>query len=238
MTFIVTHTQNHLGCFTLNPDGTMTQRALVDTGPQELTPTELATMGLQMASQFGWTLNGSPARPELPEARVPWNKGKKLGPEYSEVRRQAALKGIRASTGGNSPYTGTHSRIAHPEDPKPVERKRIIFSYLLEHPDSTVWDIIQSVGLEATHARKTRWMNYLWEMKTAGLVYRSSTQSVRNGKQSTSNRAGWTLTRLGDIRARELAGPIAEPMDMGVGSMPEASTLEASEEDTASHDQY
>lgn len=54
MTLVITHTNGFLGCFTKAADGTMQQRALIDTGEEAPTPMALAELGESMAKQYGW----------------------------------------------------------------------------------------------------------------------------------------------------------------------------------------
>jgi hypothetical protein len=54
MTLVVTHAAGFLACFTRNPDGTMRQRALIDTGEEPPTALELADIGERLSKEYGW----------------------------------------------------------------------------------------------------------------------------------------------------------------------------------------
>jgi hypothetical protein len=70
MTLVVTHAAGFLACFTRNADGTMKQRALIDTGEEPPTAIELADIGERLSKEYGW--NGT----TVPVAPVKIMKGK------------------------------------------------------------------------------------------------------------------------------------------------------------------
>lgn len=152
MTLVVTHANGFLGCFTREPDGTMRQRALIDTGEEPPTPETLATMGDALAEQWGW--NGR----AIPPAR----EAKALPP----ADRKTKANGRKPRPGNN--YPGGR----HPNDPPMAERQTMILAYLRQTPNQSVAEIVAGIGLEPDSGRLSRWHHVFKAMRDAGAIDR------------------------------------------------------------------
>lgn len=141
MTLVVTHTEGFLGCFTTEPDGSLRQRALIDTGTEPHTPLQLAELGTILAEQWGWSLNG-----------------------YAPVKKVAPAqkKALPAQQKKPRAYTQPTETI--------TERYRLIQEYLAEHPDSTLMEILEGVGQPATHVVTARWYHQMKALVSNGTI--------------------------------------------------------------------
>lgn len=138
MTLVVTHANGFLGCFTRGDDGTMRQRALIDTGPDAPTAVDLAELGERLAREYGWTL--APALPE-PVKREP------LPPALSAAKKRQVEK--EAAAERKRRYDAT--------DPPTGERCALIKQYLQAHPNSTAIEVIAGLGYDTNRERISRW---------------------------------------------------------------------------------
>jgi hypothetical protein len=170
MTLVVTHTQGFLGCFTKEPDGTLKQRALIDTGQEAPTPLDLANMGETMARDYKW-LN------QLPEAAKP----KPLPPKPSKAIPAPKHK---FSAPGQSPDGMTVS-----------ERKNYILAVLRHHPDGmTTTQLVTGKGLDFREA-SGRWHHQLKDLERAGLIVgRPMKEGIRRG---SGNPIQWFAVQQG-----------------------------------------
>lgn len=147
MTLVVTHTEGFLGCFTVNPDGSMRQRALIDTGSQSPTPQALAELGMNLAGQYDWALNG--VHPPAVKALS---------------KKPAALPAARKGK----------------PEPHSERRASLIVEYLKEHPNSSLKEILQGMGLVGDTGQQSRWHHNMHTLMDAGTVVRA-----RAGKSSS-----------------------------------------------------
>lgn len=139
MTLVVTHANGFLGCFTREPDGSMRQRALIDTGEEPPTAVELAELGTVLANQWGWNINGH----SLPEAPEP--KPKRSLPQAKTAPvKQRGYRLDPHSTG---------------------ERMSMIVDYLRSHPNSTQREVISGLGFDAEDKQLMgRWTHQFKEL--------------------------------------------------------------------------
>lgn len=151
MTLVITHANGYLGCFTQEPDGSMRQRALIDTGAEPPTAVDLATIGTRLAHEYGWQLNGT----------VPV-KGKAL-PKKAKALPVNKRKALR-----DPDMSG---------DPRPAERPPLIMDYLARHPNSSIREIIEGLGFEATDLRAGRWSHTFKALIASGEITRRSRES-------------------------------------------------------------
>lgn len=147
MPLIVTHTEGYLACFTKEADGSMRQRALIDTGEQAPTPIVLAELGTKLAAEYGWSFDQPVIK--APAKALPAKKAKAI-PAKANGRHVPRPKGPMTV----DPETGRASISA---DPPIAKRLELIKGYLADHPDQTMTEVIEGVGLESDHARKARW---------------------------------------------------------------------------------
>ena len=155
MTLIVTHTAGFLACFTRNPDGSMKQRALIDTGEEPPTAAELATMGDQFARQYGWIeIQPLPTRNKIKALPSSSDETRKLK-DAERQRRNRAKKKIERDN----------------DDSLPIEqRKAMIVDYLSTHPDSILPEVLEGLGLEPTMSRRARWHHHFGALVAAGTI--------------------------------------------------------------------
>lgn len=144
MTLIVTHAAGFLACFTRNLDGTLKQRALIDTGEEPPTATELADIGERFAKQYGW-VNGS-SIPTPPVARV----------AKAKPARQLPPK----------------RRYDNVSDPPVNERQGMILEFVRHHPRVSIAEIIEGCGFESTETRRGRWRFQIEDFVDSGVFIR------------------------------------------------------------------
>lgn len=140
MTLVVTHAAGFLACFTRNPDGTMKQRALIDTGEEPPTAIELADIGERLSKEYGW-VNG---------VTVPNVRGKVAKPKIAKALPS--------------------KRKYNDSDPPTSERMRMIVEYLTKHPNSSLREIIEGLGFTLTVDRNGRWHHQINALTANGTL--------------------------------------------------------------------
>lgn len=139
MTFVVTYTEGHLGCFTVNADGSLIQHALIDVGQTNQTPQQLVKAAMAMSNTYGW--NGfAPIRPQ-PQSSAP----KPMKKRHRTGRRD---------------YGGLQ-----PNEPDPLVREQVILDYLRANPGSSLNEIIDGFGLKVESRITGRWHHYIKRMR-------------------------------------------------------------------------
>lgn len=160
MTLVVTHNNGFLGCFTKEADGTMRQRALIDTGDAMATPESLALLADGLDGQWHWTTPAiAPTKRGRPKALPP-------APADRAPKVVDTAKRKRVKRRGN-PYGG-----GHPADPLPAERPTMVLAYLNRTPYQTVSEILEGIGLEPTPERNSRWHHVFTHMLKARMIER------------------------------------------------------------------
>lgn len=150
MTFVVTYTEGHLGCFTVNADGSLIQHALIDVGQTNQTPQQLVKTAMAMSNTYGW--NGfAPIRPQ-PQSSAP-----------KPMKRRG--KGRRQTLG-----------ILQPNEPEASEREQLILDYLRTNPESTLANVIEGLGLVPEERITGRWHHYIKRLHDAGTITSNSSQ--------------------------------------------------------------
>lgn len=148
MTLVVTHAQGFLGCFTTEPDGTLKQRALIDTGQPDPTPLDLATLGERMAKEYNWVNGNSVSDGGKPKAL----------PSKKQPKEIPAPRKIRFKGKGQSP-----------DGMVPSEREAFILEYLATNGESALSQITRAKGLEPSEANG-RWHHSMNALQNRGLV--------------------------------------------------------------------
>lgn len=171
MTLVVTHANGYLGCFTQNPDGTMRQRALIDTGDEPPTAAQLAEIGTTMADQWGWQLSALPAQPSRKQSATALPKGDPV----------AELKAVekRRKSGAPKPKRGYDNTSDIPK----ADRERLIPEFLASNPYRTAAEIITGLGYEADDKRIARWHHSFIALWEAGRIARR----IREGSKTRLN---------------------------------------------------
>lgn len=168
MTLVVTHANGFLACFTRADDGSMRQRALIDTGDDPPTAVDLANLGDELARTWNWLpalpastrkpyANAKPAVVPLPPASDPVKRLK------DAERKRKDGRGVRSKT-----------------DPPPRERPAMVTRFLEANPRSTLAQIIVGLGLKADAARLGRWHHTIVALREAGAIQRSETSNSVN----------------------------------------------------------
>lgn len=140
MTLVVTHANGFLGCFTQDEDGTMRQRALIDTGEEPPTAKELAELGNVLAEQWGWMPQAlAPTPTPAPTKALP----------TSDDSVKAVKDAARKERERKRKYDAT--------DPPTGDRCRMIVDYLRDHPNSTAIEIVSGCGFSPDRDRVARW---------------------------------------------------------------------------------
>lgn len=151
MTFVVTYTEGHLGCFTVNADGSLIQHALIDVGQTNQTPQQLVKTAMAMSNTYGW--NGfapirAQSQPSMPKPMKTRGKGRQ---QY----RQGALQ---------------------PHEPQASKREQLILDYLRTNPGSTLANVIEGLGLVPDQRITGRWHHYIKRLHDAGAITTTSSQ--------------------------------------------------------------
>lgn len=141
MPLVVTHTEGFLACFTQEADGSMRQRALIDTGEASHTPSSLADLGVKLAGEYGWTFDAPLPKPVAPKPKAVAHKPKAL------PRTQRPKQIVKHADG----------TLSSADDPSVADRYALITEYLRVHGEAEMLDVIAGVGLEPTPARAARW---------------------------------------------------------------------------------
>ena len=165
MTLVVTHAQGYLACFTRNPDGSMKQRALIDTGEEPPTALELANTGERFAQEFHWDQEVQPASTR--------SKVKALSPSTTKhaIRERQKRAQAREQRELQKKQKRTCKTDRDNDDALPIEqRKAMIVDYLRNHPDSTQAEVLEGLGLESTSTRRARWHHHFGALITAGTI--------------------------------------------------------------------
>jgi len=148
MTLVVTHTEGFLGCFTVNPDGSMRQRALIDTGSQAPTPQELAETGVVLAENYGWQINGvipAPVKQALP----------------AQKKKAIPLK--------RGPEPGYH----HRKYPSTEQKREMILAYLGEHGPTILTDVLRGIGQPTDQTAISNWYHTFSALFKEGLIIKA-----------------------------------------------------------------
>lgn len=161
-TLVVTHTEGFLGCFTVNPDGSMRQRALIDVGTEPPSPQALAALGMSLAGEYGWQLNG--VKPELVEhPRLPAvKKALKKG--------VAALPAPAAEAVRNARSLGQKNRKQYP--PAAV-KVALIVKCLRQYPGSSIGQILERSNQPNDAGHQSNWSHTIKAMLQDGSLYRT-----------------------------------------------------------------
>lgn len=155
MILVITHANEHVACFTAEPDGSVKQQALINTGTDAPTPTELAHLGQRLADEFQWDTNGN------------GRKRKALPPGK---RKPGVIKQLHDT---EQRRNGTQRRRGRPYDQSdmaPELRGDAVMAYLREHPDSSASEIVSGLGMEPTHQRIGRWHHIFVRLRTNGQI--------------------------------------------------------------------
>lgn len=147
MTFVITHTEGHLACFTVAEDGSLTQHALIDTGSAIHTPQDLVKLGLGMARQYGWN-----------------------GEAVSVPIRHTRAKAIERPKGRGPRAKPTIRHGLQPNEPEGLERERFILQYVEAHPNCTLKDMILGAGLKYENVINGRWNHFTNRLVKNGLI--------------------------------------------------------------------
>jgi len=152
-TLVVTHAAGFLACFTAGPDGSMRQRALIDTGQEPPSPAELAELGSGLASTYGWhpDTTQAPSKPQRAIGRPP-----------------KALPAARAKKRKYPPI---------------AERQPLMLSYLQQHGPSTVREFVEAQGYSWDPRTNATWWTVLESLVKEGLVTKSKAAHPAGGNR-------------------------------------------------------
>lgn len=156
MNLIVTYAADHVAIFAAK--GTdVTQLALINTGTETPTPSDLAALGLRLSNEFGW----EPAPVEAKPAK--------------ETRAEIAAKNREAVP--HAVGKRLHNGQPHKNDPPVPLRKAGIVRIVTETPGLTRREIVTRMGLRPDTGRMTRWKHQFdalqFEGKIVGQVERT-----------------------------------------------------------------
>jgi hypothetical protein len=154
MTLVVTHTEGFLGCFTMNPDGSMKQRALIDTGDEHVSPQELAETGLVLAETYGWSF-------------APVVNGVKKAAALKESDPIKALKAAEKKNGQKKPQQRRQYRQDYPKGPEKVS---MILACLAEHPGSTLKEVLELMGQPTDGHTCGNWYHTFKSLREEGRI--------------------------------------------------------------------
>jgi len=160
MTLVVTHTEGFLGCFTVNADGSMRQRALIDTGPTQVTPQALAELGTSLAEQYDWTLTA-----------VQTNGHEKKAVAAADPIK--ALKALPEKKPQKKQKPPSRQNYVHRSYPSAADKRALILECLRVHPEVSLMEALPLMGQPADGAASSNWNHTFKALLTEGTIVRS-----------------------------------------------------------------
>lgn len=153
MTLVVTHTEGFLGCFTVEPDGSMKQRALIDTGSQTHSPKELADLGLSMAAEYDWVLTP-------------------IAQPGSQVQKEIAQP-VKAIKAPEKKHPQKKKPYVHRSYPTATEKVALILECLTFHPGVTLREALALMGQPDDTSSASNWHHSFRALLDQGAITRA-----------------------------------------------------------------